>query len=120
MKKVEDKKMAEIYEIKMLVLFCFLAGMIFLCIVDGYGDGIVFKYSSDKPTLNIFSENEQVAVISHNGGIEHLIIALNLYEAGQMEGRAVWMFPIPSDPNSVKLDIVKDFVLPSKGRDLRE
>jgi hypothetical protein len=71
-----------------------------------FGDGKAFSgydFSSLYPIL----EDEQRAVILHRNGIEKMLIAVSLEL--EEEDDAVWIFPLPGEPNKVKLDIVDSF-----------
>lgn len=71
-----------------------------------FGDGIAFK-GNDYHSLMPITEKEQRAVIVHNNGIEKLLIAISLEL--ESEDKALWIFPLPANPNSVKIDVVDSF-----------
>lgn len=80
-------------------------------------DGMVFDRASFRPLIY----NEQRAVILHRNGVERLVIGLKgpeelLDEARNATG-AVWIFPIPANPEEVRVDLVDSFPVFS-GRDV--
>ncbi len=52
-------------------------------------------------------ENGQLAAINYQDGMEKLIISVN-FDMKDIE-KAAWIFPVPSDPEKVAIDILKDF-----------
>lgn len=71
-----------------------------------FGDGIAFSgkdYSSMRP----IKEGEQRAVILHRGGIEKMLIAVSLEL--EDEDKGLWIFPVPGNPKTVKLDVLDSF-----------
>lgn len=71
-----------------------------------FGDGIAFTgkdYSSMQPVR----EGEQRAVIAHRNGIEKMLIAVSLEL--EDEDKGLWIFPVPGNPKTVKLDVLDSF-----------
>lgn len=71
-----------------------------------FGDGIAFSgldYSSMRP----LKEGEQRAVIIHRNGIEKMLIAVSLELKDEDKG--LWIFPVPGNPKTVKLDVLDSF-----------
>ncbi|RLC45659.1 MAG: hypothetical protein DRI23_13245 [Candidatus Cloacimonadota bacterium] len=71
----------------------------------GLADGIIIEpyYDHWRP----IEENGQVAVINYQNGMEKLIISVNFNSVNAE--KAAWIFPVPSNPNDVAIDILKDF-----------
>ena len=84
-----------------------LAAILVLGIVEvTYGDGVAFggrDYSSMRP----IEQDEQRAVIIYRNGIEKMLIAVSLEL--EDEDKGLWVFPVPGNPNSVKLDVLDSF-----------
>jgi len=87
------------YWLSMILFFSFIC-------VPVLGDGIAFK-GNDYHSLMPISEKEQRAVIIYNNGIEKLLIAVSLEL--ESEDKALWIFPLPSDPNKIKTEVVDSF-----------
>ncbi len=70
-------------------------------------DGLVVKYYdpySDR--FDYVQEGSQQAFINYENGLEKLIIGIDIKH--QEKGKAVWIFPVPAQPNDIKLDIIDD------------
>lgn len=50
-------------------------------------------------------ESNQQAFINYDNGIEKMIISVGL--EGENNNSAVWLFPVPSNPNQVVIDVLK-------------
>lgn len=75
-------------------------------------DGMAYDRSSLRPLYY----DEQRAIISQRGGVEKMIIALNLEQAYYMQtdqgldvGGVLWIFPVPGQPERITLDILEAF-----------
>jgi hypothetical protein len=73
-----------------------------------FGDGVAFKgpdldYSSMRP----IKQGEQRAVIVHRNGVEKMLIAVSLEL--EDEDKGLWIFPVPGNPNTIKLDVLDSF-----------
>lgn len=66
-------------------------------------DGVIWR----PEPFGTLEQNEQIAAINYQDGLEKLIIAVN-FNMGA-EQKAVWVFPVPSKPEKVVIDVVKDF-----------
>jgi hypothetical protein len=91
-----------------------IAVMLGIC-TPVFGDGVAFR-GRDFSSMYPVTEGQQRAVISHRGGIEKMLIAVSLEL--ESEDKALWIFPVPGDPNKVKPDIV-DLFPQFSGRDPR-
>lgn len=65
-------------------------------------------------------EHQQVGIISYDGTYEHLLLAVKIQGEDGQKGKGVWIFPVPSSPEDIKLDIVKDFSTPSMAIELHD
>lgn len=93
-----------------------IAVMLLGVCVPSFGDGKAFSgldFSSLRPVM----QREQRAVILHRDGVEKMLIAISLELAD--EDNALWIFPVPSTPERVKLDVVDSFPK-FRGRDPRK
>jgi len=73
--------------------------MPFLVVVTADGGG----WGSYHGRLFVLSEQEQYAVIGHDNGIERMLLSVNLNTASY--SNAVWIFPVPSEPKNVNVDL---------------
>jgi len=87
---------ATISSILFLSLFCSQAS----------ADGMMFVYEGNM--LRLHAENSQVAAIHHVNGVEHMLISIDV-DANIAGDKAVWLFPVPSDPKAVDIDILETF-----------
>ena len=67
-------------------------------------DGIVIPPHDPHLPLD---ENSQLVAINYQNGLEKMIISVNFDMKNYNE--AVWIFPVPSDPNRVVIDIIDEF-----------
>jgi predicted PurR-regulated permease PerM len=51
------------------------------------------------------NESNQQAFINYDNGLQKMIISVGL--EGENSNGVVWLFPIPSEPNKVAIDVVK-------------
>ncbi|MBI3922418.1 MAG: hypothetical protein HY318_13435 [Armatimonadetes bacterium] len=80
--------------------FCFLTALLcFHSLSDA--DGIAFEGSM------LAGEGEQKAAILHNNGLQKMVIAVQLHLA--KPEKAVWIVPIPSKPDRIRVDLVSQF-----------
>jgi hypothetical protein len=80
-----------------------------------FADGVVLEsfYGGWRPSEQV----SQAAIIDYRDGMEKMILGVNLLETGAKE--KVWIFPIPSSPEEIGLDVLKE--MPSlEGYDIRE
>jgi len=71
-------------------------------------DGGVFYLDPYSDRWDVLDESSQEAIITHRDGIERMMIAVGIEESTQDYRDAVWIFPIPSNPKSVKLDVISE------------
>lgn len=68
-------------------------------------DGGVWYYEYNN--WQLAKENQQLAAINYENGYEKMIISIDVQE---LKGeRAVWLFPVPAEPQKVAIDVVKGF-----------
>lgn len=68
-------------------------------------DGMMIKPDPYSDRWDYSGENNQQAFINYNNGLQKMIISVGL--EGENSKGVVWLFPVPSDPNKVAIDIVK-------------
>ncbi len=88
----------------MALAFCIFS---ILCPMQAGADGMAFERSSFKP----LAYNEQRAAILLRDGVQRMVIALNMreHEEEPKSSGTVWMFPVPGNPKSVKIDVADSF-----------
>ncbi|MGD0078928.1 MAG: hypothetical protein ABR969_11000 [Sedimentisphaerales bacterium] len=74
--------------------------------VPCFADGVAFA-GKDYYSLYPISQDTQQALISHNNGIEKMLITVAL--PLKLQDSAVWIFPVPGNLENVKIDLVDTF-----------
>ncbi|MDI3474060.1 MAG: hypothetical protein PWR30_383 [Candidatus Woesearchaeota archaeon] len=69
-------------------------------------DGAILVYDEDMWRLGI--ENQQFAVINYEDGFENMLISVDITDDIHGE-KAVWIFPVPSNPDMIVIDILKGY-----------
>ncbi len=72
-----------------------------------FADGMVM-IRDDKDMWGFHPETQQTAFIRYNNGIEKMLISVDI-DANINSEKAVWLFPVPSTPEYVEIDIMKGF-----------
>jgi hypothetical protein len=87
----------------------FLVAILVLGIVTTtFGDGVAFRGPDlDYSSMSPIKQGEQRAVIVHRNGVEKMLIAVSLEL--EDEDKGLWIFPVPSNPNTIKLDVLESF-----------
>lgn len=87
-----------------LVFFNFLL-LIFSTSV--LADGFVHIYDPDLNSWELKKEQRQLCAINYTNGLEKMILAI---EVGDLQGeKAVWILPVPAEPDKTVIDIIKKF-----------
>jgi len=71
---------------------------------------------SDGYVWNLQPENQQLAAIHYEDGMENLLLSITTDDSLRGE-QAVWIYPVPSAPDKVTIDVVKGYPV-LKGRDV--
>lgn len=71
---------------------------------------------SDGYQWNLQPENQQLAAIHYEDGMENLLLSITMDDS-LSGGQAVWIYPVPSAPEKVTIDVVKGYPV-LKGRDV--
>lgn len=82
--------------ITMLLLLCPLV----------FADGMIHIYDQDMWNLQL--ENQQLAAINYQDGFENMLISIDINDDVHGE-KAVWIFPVPANPDKVVIDVLKGF-----------
>ncbi|MBI5863924.1 MAG: hypothetical protein HZB38_05355 [Planctomycetes bacterium] len=69
-------------------------------------DGMAFK-GRDWHALASAIENEQIALIRHENGVQRMLLSVDLEMADEDHG--VWIFPLPCPGSSIEADIAGEF-----------
>lgn len=84
-----------------------------------YADGAAYMYDKLNMALRIVRENSQIGFINYENGYEHLVLNVILQserKGGETPEGMVWIFPVPSKPEDIEIDIMQDFYFPKKGK----
>ena len=57
----------------------------------------------------IFDEEKQFCAINYENGYQNMILSINFGSDTKGADKAVWIFPIPADPDETVVDIIKGF-----------
>jgi len=85
----------------------FLTGLLVaLCLIPEsiLADGMMFKRYADR--WDYYDETSQQAFINYENGLQKMIISVG-FDA-QHGNDTVWLFPVPSDPNKVAIDVIRN------------
>ena len=66
-------------------------------------DGMVIKLDPYSDRWDYLEESNQLAFISYEDGLQKMILSIGIEEA---EENAIWIFPVPADPEKVVIDIM--------------
>jgi hypothetical protein len=72
------------------------------------GDGCALRHIPNIDRWEALSQEKQIAVINYKDGYEKLILVINVKNSSLQGDKAVWIFPVPSDPKNVNIDILDD------------
>ena len=84
-----------------LVIFLTLS---FLIPHSALADGMLVRVM-DNGLWDYSNEKDQYALINHKNGIQKMIIGIG-YEPEN--SKMVWLFPVPTNPKKIKVDIIKE------------
>ena len=69
-------------------------------------DGIIIRPDPYSDRWDYLGESNQQAFINYEDGLEKMILSIGMEETSES---AVWIFPVPSEPNKVIIDVVTQF-----------
>ena len=87
---------------KEVVIFSILLFLLPSTLADG---GVILK-NADMWNMQI--EGKQYAAINYRDGVEYMLIAVDTNDTLKGE-KAVWIFPVPANPNETIIDIMRGF-----------
>lgn len=95
---------------KKLSSFIILSLIAFLAVCSFFpksvlADGMMIKPDPYSDRWDYSNESNQQAFINYDNGLQKMIISVG-FEKENSNG-VVWLFPVPSDPNKVAIDVVK-------------
>ncbi|MCX7749560.1 MAG: hypothetical protein N2645_22095 [Clostridia bacterium] len=73
-----------------------------------YADGMLHKYDRDQ-NWRLVNEGIQVCAIDYHEGIQNMLLTVSFADEEISGQKAVWLFPVPSGPKSIQLDVQKGF-----------
>jgi hypothetical protein len=80
--------------------------LLFVLASSVFADGMIVIHDQDM--WRKVSENEQLCAINYEDGTQNMILAVSTKDKLSGE-KAVWLFPVPSDPARVEIDVIKGF-----------
>ena len=66
-------------------------------------DGMIIKPDPYSDRWDYLGESNQEAFINYESGLEKMILSIGIEEASE---NAVWIFPVPADPDKTVIDVV--------------
>lgn len=96
--------MKRLYIFATLSLFTFLAVFSFIP-KSVLADGMMMRPDPYSGRWDYSNESNQQAFINYDNSLQKMIISVGL--EGDNSNGIVWIFPIPSEPNKVAIDVVK-------------
>lgn len=86
------------------------------------GDGTGFYYDPYFDNWSLLEEERQYALINYDDGFQKMIITIEVSEDDlRRADSVVWIFPIPSSPEEVTIDIMQGDEIPEvSGHDLQQ
>lgn len=100
---------------KKIITFFVLA--ILLVPSFSFADGGMIHFAPNSDRWDFSDETNQQAFINYESGVEKMILSVGVGDLN--EGKTMWIFPVPADPNKVAVDVVAK--LPSlRGEEISE
>ncbi|HDS30470.1 MAG TPA: hypothetical protein ENN67_05435 [Firmicutes bacterium] len=88
-----------------ILLVGFMLTFIFLSIAPLHADGFVIGKSPKMKGFDYIDETQQNAYINYSDGLQRMILTIGIASA---ETDRVWILPIPSAPQDIVLDILRE------------
>jgi len=88
------------------LLILFLPILLFTAPSPAFADGMLTYYDPLTDQFNYADETSQNALINYEDGIQSMILTIGLNHDRPED--LFWIFPVPSEPDDVELDIFKD------------
>jgi len=67
-------------------------------------DGGMIHFDPYSDRWDYFDETNQQAFINYENGVEKMILSVGVGDL--KEGKTMWIFPVPADPNKVAVDVI--------------
>ena len=91
---------------KPAALIALIVSMLLILPCAVSADGMIF-HIDDEDMWGLLSENQQLAAINYENGVQNMILAVDVTElSGE---KAVWLFPVPAKPDETAIDIIQGF-----------
>lgn len=71
-----------------------------------HADGMIIEPDPYSDRWDYSDQSHQQAFINYNNGVQKMIISVGF--KNKNNGDALWLFPVPSDPNEVVIDVVRN------------
>ncbi|MBN1280936.1 MAG: hypothetical protein JXA00_04735 [Candidatus Thermoplasmatota archaeon] len=68
-------------------------------------DGCAFRYSSQLDAWMHLPQEKQMGFVNYENGYEKLLIVIDVKNSSLIGNKAVWIIPVPSNPDNVLLDV---------------
>lgn len=104
---MQNKIMKKSLSFIILSLFTFLAMVPFIS-NSVFAGGMIIKPDPYSDRWDYSDENNQQTFINYDNCLQKMIISVGL--EGENSKGVVWLFPVPSDPNKVAIDVVKSLL----------
>ena len=91
--------------IKLLTVVCLIISFSFFVASPVLADGMMLRPDPYRDRWDYSNESHQQAFINYDNGLQKMIISVGLEE--ENSNGIVWLFPVPSEPNKVVIDVVK-------------
>jgi len=106
--------------IKLLILFLIIVEVLLIPSLllpkTALADGVIIRPDPYSDRWDYLGQNRQLALINYRNGLQKMILSINMKETNK---EAVWIFPVPAEPNKVVIDVVTK--LPGlRGKDVKK
>ena len=94
-------------KLSLFIMLLVLSSFVFIQQVSA--DGMIYVEPDDPDMYwGLITEYQQLAAINYENGFENMLISVDLPKDVDGE-KAVWIFPIPSTPDRVVIDVLKGY-----------
>jgi len=87
------------------ILILFLPALLFFSPPPAFANGMAIYIDPYTDRFDYATETNQDALINYENGRQKMILSVGF--DNESDGDLVWIFPVPADPNSIILDILK-------------
>ena len=91
-----------------LLLVLPLIALVLVFSPDTLADGVAYLVGEDLDYIGPLWQRQQRALLSHDGGIERLLIGIDIRLEEDNSG-ALWLFPVPGTLETVEIDLTDRF-----------